>query len=110
MKKYIVGLLLLFISINGFTQTKKEATIHSSVVCDDCRERIEGVLNYTKGVKFAEVDLESKNVLVKYNSKKISLEEIKKIITSIGYDADEMTAQEAAVEKLPACCKPGGMD
>ena len=105
----MLGVLLIFISLNGFSQTKKEATIHSSVVCDDCKDRIESVLNYTKGVKFADVDVETKKVVVKYNSKKISLEEIK-IIVSIGYDADEMTAEETAVEKLPACCKPGGME
>lgn len=110
MKKYIVGLLLIFVSLNGFSQTKKEATIHSSVLCNDCKERIESVLNYTKGVQYADVDIESKNISIKYNSKKISLDEIKQIIVSIGYDADELPADEAAIEKLPACCQPGGME
>jgi len=46
---------------------------------------------------------------VKYNSKKISLQQVKEKINSIGYDADEMKADPEAVQELPACCQPGGM-
>jgi len=66
-------------------------------------------LNYTKGVVFAELDLETKKVTVKYNTKKITLQQVKEKINAIGYDADEMKAKPEAVQKLPACCQPGGM-
>jgi hypothetical protein len=46
---------------------------------------------------------------VKFNSEKISLEQIKNVIVDLGYDADELKANVKAIENLPLCCKPGGM-
>jgi hypothetical protein len=58
--------------------------------------------------KFAEMDLESKKVTVKYATSKISVQEIKEVIVKIGYDADELKAKKEAIEKLPKCCQPNG--
>ena len=86
----------------------EEVIIQTSAQCGDCKERIESKLNYTKGVIFAELELESKKVTVKYKTKFITLLEIKKAIASIGYSADEIKAKEEDVLKLPKCCQPGG--
>ena len=94
----------------GMAQEKKKTNvseIKTSAICGLCKERIEGALNYTKGVVYAELDNDTKVVTVKYKTKKISLEEVKKAITQVGYDADDMKAIPTAVEKLPNCCKPG---
>ena len=92
-----------------FGQKKiEEAVIQTSAQCGDCKERIESKLNYTKGVVFAELDLESKKVTVRYKTKSISLQEIKQDIASIGYSADDVKAKEEDVLKLPKCCQPGG--
>ncbi len=85
------------------------ATIKTSAECGSCKERLEDKLNYTSGIKYAELNLEDKNLTVKFNPKKISLDEIRKIISFTGYDADRITANPESVEKLPTCCKPGGM-
>ncbi|MBM3186362.1 MAG: heavy-metal-associated domain-containing protein [Bacteroidetes bacterium] len=103
--------LFLFLFIKGlsFGQKKiEEAIIQTSAQCGDCKERIEGKLNYTKGVVFAEFDLESKKVTVRYKTKSISLQEIKQTIASIGYSADGVKAKEEDILKLPKCCQPGG--
>ena len=103
--------LFLFIFITGLTFGQKkieETIIQTSAQCGDCKERIESKLNYTKGVVFAELDLESKKVTVRYKTKSISLQEIKQAIASIGYSADEVKAKEEDVLKLPKCCQPGG--
>ena len=103
--------LFLFIFITGLTFGQKkieEAVIQTSAQCGDCKERIEGKLNYTKGVVFAELDLESKKVTVRYKTKSISLQEIKQAIASVGYSADDVKAREEDVLKLPKCCQPGG--
>lgn len=84
----------------------EEVAIQTSAKCGDCEVRIEDALNYMKGVKFAELNNETKVVTVRYKTKKVSLNEIKEKIASVGYDADDVKAQEAAIEKLPACCKP----
>ena len=103
---------LLFVQVATAQEKKAKfetVVIQTSAECGSCKTRLEDVLNYTKGVKFAELNLEDKKVTVGYNPKKISLDEIRKIISETGYDADDLKANPKSVEKLPACCKPGGM-
>jgi mercuric ion binding protein len=113
MKKLLFLMFALAIYQVANAQEKKSNTetviIKTSAQCGDCKERIEEALNYTKGVKFSELDLETKNVTVKFLPAKITLQQIKEKISSIGYDADEVKSNPAAVKKLPACCQPGGM-
>ena len=108
--KTILFVLAVCFSQVLFSQNVKKQTviIQTSAQCGDCKERIEGALNYTKGVKFADLDLESKKVTVKFLTKKTSLEKIKAIIAKIGYDADDVKADISAVQKLPKCCQPNG--
>jgi copper chaperone CopZ len=96
----------------GFSQKAekfKTIIIQTSAECGDCKERLEEKLNYTSGIKFAELDLESKKLTVKFTTSKISEAEIKQIISALGYDADDQKAPKEAVQKLPLCCQPGGM-
>jgi copper chaperone CopZ len=113
MKNVMFMLVALFMMNSALAQEKKSksqtAVIQTSAECGDCKDRIENGLNYTKGVAFAELDLETKKVTVKFNPKKISLQQLKEKIASIGYDADDVKADQQAVMKLPACCQPGGM-
>ena len=83
--------------------------IQTSAECGKCKDRIENALNYTKGIVYAELDNETKKVTVKYKTAVLSDSQIKQKIAEIGYDADEVKAKEEAVNKLPTCCKPGGM-
>ncbi len=109
MKTTSLILFLFFYSELAFGQKKiEEAVIQTSAQCGDCKERIESKLNYTKGVVFGELDLDSKKVTVRYKTKSISLQEIKQAIASIGYSADDVKAKEEDVLKLPKCCQPGG--
>ena len=114
MKNSVLFFLMLFVSSVGFSQKTAAKTetvvIQTSAECGECKERIEGALNYTKGVKFAELDLNSRKLTVKYKTDVISLEELKKQISALGYRADEVPADSVALEKLPACCKPNGME
>lgn len=106
--KTILTVLLVFFAGLSFGQTQ-EVVIKTSAECGSCKDRIEEKLNYTGGVRFAEVDLKANTITVKYNVKKITLAELKTIITDLGYDADDMKAKQSGIDKLPACCKPGGM-
>lgn len=114
MKNSVLLLAFLVVASFGFSQktTAKTETvvIQTSAECGECKERIEGALNYTKGVKFAELDVDSRKLTVKYKTDVISLEAIKKQISALGYAADEVPADPVAFEKLPACCKPNGME
>jgi copper chaperone CopZ len=109
MKTTALIILLFFFSELALSQKKfEEVIIQTSAQCGDCKERIESKLNYTKGVVFGELDLDSKKVTVRYKTKSISLQEIKQAIASIGYSADDVKAKEEDVLKLPKCCQPGG--
>ena len=99
----------LFISANMFAQEKAKKSetveIKSSVVCGMCEERVTKELTFEKGVTDVKVNLETKVITVTYKTSKTDKETIKKAITKIGYDADELLADDKAYEKLPACCK-----
>ena len=106
-------LFMVFSAGVAQAQDKQEkfqtVVIQTSAECGDCKDRIEEALNYTKGVVFAELDLETKKVTVKFATKKISLQQVKEAIAAVGYDADEVKAVPAAQKKLPKCCQPNGM-
>jgi len=98
--------------INAQSQSKKEAEvqIQTSAQCGMCKDRIEEALAFTKGVTFADLDLDTKIVTVRYKSKKTDIEAIKTAISDTGYDADEVEAEPEAYSKLPKCCQKGGHD
>jgi periplasmic mercuric ion binding protein len=108
LKGITLSLFFVLMSNLSFGQKSIESQIQTNAQCGDCKERIEGKLNYTKGIKFAELDDQSKIVTVKFDPKKIDLITIKKTIAKIGYNADEEKAAKEDVEKLPKCCQPNG--
>ncbi len=79
--------------------------IKTSSQCDECKETIEEALAFEKGVKTAELDVETKIVTVTYKKGKTSPEKIRKAISKVGYDADDVPADLKAYSKLDACCK-----
>jgi mercuric ion binding protein len=109
MKATSLFLFLFLLAEFTFGQKKfEQATIQTSAQCGHCKERIESKLNYTKGIVFAELDLESKKVTVRFRTKSISLHEIKEAIADIGYSADDFKAKEVDILKLPKYCQPNG--
>lgn len=106
----ILSCLTIHLNAQKKDENVQVLAIQTSAQCGDCEERIESLLNYTKGIKFAELDNETKVVTVKFNPKKISLQAICEKLNEIGYDANEFKAPKANVLKLPKCCQPGGME
>ncbi len=101
------------ISYNSFGQDAskiKKIDIKVSLQCEMCKERILNDLSFEKGVRSIEVNIEEKLVVVTYNSEKTTPEKIRKAISKIGYDADDVPADPVAYSKLPKCCQKGGHD
>ena len=109
MKTFLLFVSIAFISFSFTKKEGKEVTIKTSAECNMCKERIEEKLNYTKGISFANLEVSSKLLTIKFKEDKITLAEIKTIITDLGYDADELKANVESQHKLPNCCKPNGM-
>lgn len=109
--KYFLLLIAFSIGINAYPQKKSKTdtiTIKTSAQCDMCKDRIEKVLAYTKGVKNSNLEVESKIITVIYKPSKITPEKIREAISKAGYDADTVLADPGAYENLPGCCKKGG--
>jgi copper chaperone CopZ len=70
-----------------------------------CKDRIENGMAFEKGVKDVNLDVETKIATIKYNTKSTSPDELRKKISKLGYDADEIPCDKVAYDKLPACCK-----
>lgn len=92
----------------GQCRTCDTLYIKTSALCQDCKQRIESTLNFQKGVKYAELDLDSKIATVIYKPKKSSPLKLRQALSNIGYDADDLKADPSAVMLLPKCCQPGG--
>ena len=109
MKNILAIMLVLFVG-TAMAQDKKVKTISfkTSAICESCKDRIEKELNYTKGVIFAEVDLEKNIVTVKYKTKVLNQDMIKGIVSQIGYNAGEVPRNPEAYNALPKCCKEKG--
>jgi cation transport ATPase len=109
MKKSLIALIfcLFGFSIQTLAQNKNQAeiTIQTSAVCEMCKDRLENEMAYTTGVKSSNLDLENKKLYIVYNPKKTNPEQLKKVISSVGYDADQMLADKKAYDALPPCCK-----
>lgn len=60
---------------------------------------------FEKGVKSVVLDLETKELTVTFKRGKNTKENLKKAVTKIGYDADDLVADQKAYDNLPTCCK-----
>lgn len=116
MKKYIQSFGASFILIAFLATTvevtasskAKVVTIKTSAVCGSCKARIEKTLKATEGVEEAILNLNSKQVKIKYDPAKTSPDKLREAVAAIGYNADEVKANAEAYYKLPGCCqKPG---
>ena len=111
MRRIIILLVLIAGGMSATAQNKNEskAEIKSSVICPMCQRTIEYDMTFQKGVKSVEVNLDNKIIEIYYNPKKTNVEELRKRITQIGYNADSLKRNNDAYRKLPDCCREEGM-
>ena len=115
-------LLFLLVAVAGFStlgisQVKKAVqtvTIKTPTVqCDMCKKRIEEYMVRETGVQKVTVDYKRKTAKVTFVTDRTNIENIKTAIANVGYDADDVTANEESYKELPKCCKKpedgGGM-
>jgi mercuric ion binding protein len=120
MKNFMMLALIIIGSVSaGFGQTAKKGiqtvTISTPTVqCEMCKQRIEKYMTREEGVTKVNVDYKHKKTKVTYYAERTNIENIKTAIANVGYDADDITANEDSYNKLPKCCKKpedgGGMD
>lgn len=113
MKSIIRSASFLLFFLAAFNSTSiaqtAEVKIKTSAECEECKERIEKMLAFEKGIKSSTLNLEDQVVTVVYYDKRTNPQKIREAISNIGYDADEIKAKKEEYDKLPSCCKKGGM-
>jgi copper chaperone CopZ len=102
MKTFIISIILLITSTLS-AQTKTD-TFAVNGNCNMCKERIEQAADL-KGVSFASWDVKTKKLTVKYNTEKVSLEDIQKSIAKAGHDSPGYKADNKVYDKLHHCCQ-----
>ena len=105
MKKIVIALFSI-LTINAWAQ-KETVQIKTSAECvaNCCKDRIEEEMQFTKGITAVNLDVESQVLTVTFKTKKNSVENIRKIISNLGYNADDVIANESAHNDLPNCCQ-----
>lgn len=112
--------MLMGITTIGFSQaTPKKKGVQTvtistpTVQCGMCKKRIESYMIREDGVQKVDVNYKTKKTKVTYVAERTNVENIKTAIANVGYDADDITANEESYKKLPGCCKKpedgGGM-
>lgn len=94
-KSFFLTLIFLSVTLTVCAQgktRKTSATIKSTVECELCKVNVEKHLSKVKGIRKVKADYQLHQIEIVYNSRKISLQEIKKIISDLGYDADDVPA------------------
>ena len=115
MTKYIFSVILLVGLFSTSYGQKTDATSKADKVeattftvygnCGMCKRTIEGSLKDVTGVTDAMWDIDSGEMKVSFDSKSISLDEIKQKIADVGYDTDTHRAKVDVYNKLPGCCQ-----
>jgi len=113
MKKLILILACLFAAAGLSYAQGKAVTlrVNTRIYCDHCKEcpscgnQLEQALYAIKGVRRVDIHEKTMVIEVVYNPGKTDPDQIRRAITSVGYDADELAADSAAYGKLDDCCK-----
>ena len=116
MKNLIKAFTLLafvFIAGKSFSNTtanEDTVVIKTTIYCDHCAQcescggKLDGILDI-KGVKEMKLNVEKMTITVMYNPKKTTPEKIRQGIAKLGFDADDVAADPAAVKELDGCCQ-----
>jgi copper chaperone CopZ len=109
MKKYLMILAAaggVAVSASGQVKASVTAKIKTpNIGCDECKTRIESYLNRIDGITYIMVNWRQKTTTVKYLTDRTNIEEIKTAIANLGYDADDVPANEDSYKRLPKTCK-----
>lgn len=104
-------LVLLFATAGVTMAQAKKGTLAKAVIqvptvqCDMCKDRIQRYFLKEEGVKSMVVNVKKHEATVQYYTDRTNIENIKTAIANVGYDADDVTANEDSYKALPTCCK-----
>ena len=109
-KIFILATFFLILMI-GCNNASEEMVINTPTIqCGMCQKIIEVGLAKVDGVSNPRVDLKTKKTILLHDPEKTNKKSIEKIVSELGYQANNLKANPDSYADLPACCKIGGMD
>lgn len=107
-KNITISIIIMFAVFSSCGGEHATITVNTPTIqCGMCQTTIENGLKKTLGIKDANVDLKTKNATVTYNIDKTDITKIENVISSLGYQANEIKPDPDIYEALPGCCKVG---
>ena len=114
MKKLTTLIIITFLIISTQHVLAQNANKTETIVikvstqCEQCKARLEKAMAYEKGITSSNLNIDKAELTVTYKPTKTSPEKIRLAISEVGYDADDVKANEKAYNNLPTCCQKGG--
>ena len=111
MKRLILLSIILIIGCSSIINQGKSNNLQIDEInipnaqCNMCVANIENALNGIDGILKYKVELETYRVKVKFNTDKLSLQSIEQLISKAGYQANNLSADVDAYNKLAMCCR-----
>ncbi|MCX8143781.1 MAG: ATPase [Bacteroidia bacterium] len=97
----VFGISVLFFAC---TNTVKEAQVHVWGSCELAKAKIDSAAKLD-GVQIADWNMETKLLTLKYDSTKVTLDNILKNVSLAGFDNERYFGDDYEYEKLPDSCK-----
>lgn len=107
MKKLMLIALMALATLGANAQKLNTVTIQTNASrnCQKCETRFKDNVPYFKGVKEYTYDKATAKLTVTYDTKKTTPDQLRKQVSDLGYNADNVAANAAVRAKLPACCR-----
>jgi hypothetical protein len=102
-------LSLMIIAIISFLPVFAQSTAQTEIIkvwgnCGMCKKKIEKAAK-SAGASTANWSEETKSLSVSFDAAKCSSMKIQEAIAKVGYDTQDLTADENAYNNLPGCCQ-----
>ena len=100
MKHIILIIMALATTLTASADSKKKAqnvqtvTFSVSMHCENCQKKIEGTVGWEKGVKDLKTDLDKKLVVIRYDTRKITRQQLLGKIQELGYEVVEIAPDD----------------
>ena len=113
MKAFLLNLFaIVLFSTTGFAQYSQtqpavgKATIKTpTILCEKCQDKVEFFISHRPGVTSVAVNIHKHTTTVTWLNDRTTLENIKTDIANLGFDADDIEAEEGSFKRLPKECK-----
>lgn len=106
MKSFLLAAAIALLPLaSAHAQQVAQVQIRTSAVCGMCKTTLEKAMAYEKGVKAAELDVDTKLLTVVYRPDKTTPAKLRNAVVLAGYTADSLAADPRAFSRLPECCQ-----